>query len=533
MPRLLTTRRLGLFALVIAAAVAYAWLPWVTRPPTGDRIFNSPDETANATFASTFARHGDLELREPLNLEFDGIVHPRAVAVVGDRLVPGSFIGLPVLYGLIGRLVGESVIVFLTPLVAALVLLGLWWLYRGVFGASAAAVAVVLVAAFPGWWTYAARSMFHNVLFVSLLAAAVVLWWRWLARAVSPPWLGVAAAVVTALALWVRPSESVWVLPALAAIIATIPQQRPRRDWWWVAMAFVVTAVLLLAVSWWTHGNPLGSGYALPGASVAAAPAQGTAAVLLPFGFHPRRAFNRLVDYTLGLFPWLLWPALVGWLLSLGRWHVLPRVQRRYLVLTTAIGAYLALYYGSWQFSDHLDPTAVTLGTSYIRYWLPLYLLALPYAALSAQLALQRWGQRSRRGALALLVALATVTSAQVTLRGGDESLTAVAARIGEYYDQRAAVLRRVEPNAVVVTERHDKVFFPTLAVVSDVRSPARLAALARLATRRPLYYYTWLAPHDVARVAERFTLVGLELGEGERIGSAETLYPLTLGMSE
>lgn len=529
MPSVLTTDRVWLLVLVIAAAAAYAWLPWATRPPIGGRLFNSPDETANATFAGTFASRGELELLEPLNLEFDGIVHPRAVAVVDDRLVPGSFIGLPVLYGLAGRFVGEGAIAFLTPLVAALALLGLWWLYRGVFGASVAAAAVVLVAAFPGWWMYAARSMFHNVLFVSLLAAAAVLWWRWLARSsLAAPWPGAAAAAVTALALWVRPSESVWVLPALAVIIATHPRHRSWRDWW-VAVVFAVTAVLLLAVSWRTYGNPWGSGYALSGAAVAAAPVQGTAAVLLPFGFHPRRAFNRLVDYTLGFFPWLLWPALAGWLLSLGRWHLLPPGQRRYFVLATSIGAYLALYYGSWQFSDHLNPAAVTLGTSYVRYWLPLYLLALPYAAVAAQLVLPRWEPRGRRLTLAWLVALATVASAHVTLRGGDESLTAVADRIREYYVQRRAVLQRVELNAVVVTERHDKVFFPALAVVSDVGAPGRLAALARLAARRPLYYYTWLMPHDVARAAERLALVGLRLGEGERIGSAETLYPLRL----
>ena len=43
--------------------------------------------------------------------------------------------------------------------------------------------------------------------------------------------------------------------------------------------------------------------------------------------------------------------------------------------MSLVVSAWLLVVYGSWWFSDNPDPTAITLGSSYVRYFLPLYIL--------------------------------------------------------------------------------------------------------------------------------------------------------------
>ena len=45
------------------------------------------------------------------------------------------------------------------------------------------------------------------------------------------------------------------------------------------------------------------------------------------------------------------------------------------------ISVFFAIYYGSWEFTDKLTLHLNTLGISYVRYWLPIYLLSLPFVA--------------------------------------------------------------------------------------------------------------------------------------------------------
>src|SRR3989338_59979 len=149
-------------------AVVYTQLSFRTVPLNGERSFNSPDETAIFYFSRRSAA-GDLIAapQVPGNLA-GGIVHPRSMAVLQGKLVPLSFLGMPVWYGLAGRLAGPWIIIFLTPLFAAL---GGWVFFRicnDVFGRRVAFAAALLLPLLPPWWYYSARSMFHNVAFFSL-----------------------------------------------------------------------------------------------------------------------------------------------------------------------------------------------------------------------------------------------------------------------------------------------------------------------------------------------------------------------------
>jgi len=86
--------------LLLTLVVGIVFLGSLILVPKGD-IFISPDETANAFFSMQLARTGSLFSFDAINVAFDDMIHPRSVVSMDGRLLPGSFIGLPVLYGLV------------------------------------------------------------------------------------------------------------------------------------------------------------------------------------------------------------------------------------------------------------------------------------------------------------------------------------------------------------------------------------------------------------------------------------------------
>ncbi|NIS38022.1 hypothetical protein GWN26_03965, partial [Candidatus Saccharibacteria bacterium] len=92
---------------------------------TAPQRFNSPDETANFFFITKFSQEWRLWAYEPANYYLENRVHPRSIQIVDDFLVPGGFLGLPLLYGLIAKVITPGLTIYLTPLFA--VLGGLAW----------------------------------------------------------------------------------------------------------------------------------------------------------------------------------------------------------------------------------------------------------------------------------------------------------------------------------------------------------------------------------------------------------------------
>src|SRR3989344_625178 len=83
-------------------------------------IFISPDESANAFFIKQFAQTGNMFFYEPLNLSVGDVLHPRSIISINGRLVPGGFLGLPLLYGGLSMFFGLWLAPFLTLFFARL-----------------------------------------------------------------------------------------------------------------------------------------------------------------------------------------------------------------------------------------------------------------------------------------------------------------------------------------------------------------------------------------------------------------------------
>lgn len=510
-------------------------------------IYVSPDETANAFFATTFAERGVLEVHEPLNLTFSDALHPRSVVSVGGRLLPGSFIGLPVMYGAFAALVGAWSIPLVTPIVAVLVLFAWYGTVKRIFDREIALLSAVLLAIHPAWWYYSARSLMHNVLFVALLVFAA---YFFVAR---PPKgrladAGVAlSGMLTGLALFVRTSEAVWMAAAALAAALLFRKRISRR----VAAVFLCSAFLALAPMFFlnraTYGSPLATGYTAErtpaaeeeGATVADAAEEAAPApfpfekIFFPFGLSAKDTAKNVLAYGMGLFWWMTLLTAIGIPLAYPARSVpaeARQARRAYLLSAAVATLYLAFLYGSWTFFDNPDKTQVTIGNSHVRYWLPVFVLSTPLAAFAV-----RWISRraftdlARRLAVAAMVVACFGLSVRVAFFSPQDGLVQAAAELADSRDIRTRVLALTEEDAVIVVDRADKLFFPYRRVLYPLRDEATYALMPRIVLRVPLYYYgITLPPVDVEYLnADKLASLGLRIEAVETFG-IETLYRIT-----
>jgi len=504
----------------------------------------SPDETANAYFAEHFAATGSLAVADARLAGLGDAVFPRSLIAYHDQWLPGSFIGLPVIFGALSRLIGHWSIPLWTPLLAILAMLTYRALLSRIFSPALGRVSFYLLLFLPAWWYYAARPLMHNVAFVSFLVLAAYffvcrpgekhwpLWRSWpLNYFLSGSALG--------LALFFRLAEAPWIALALFGLLLYFRHALSWRALSAAVLGFVWPLALLLYFNAQTYGSPWLTGYTLPlnlhsAATAVSTPeslglwnrVQDLAAPLFPFGLHPRNILRHLTNYGLFLMWWLSLPAVFGFLYFHPFRSGVKKPERAYWWLSFGVSVWLIVLYGSWAFHDNPDPLAVSLANSYARYWLPVYLLLLPYAgrlwlALRARFhPFSQWPA----GIFASLL-LCALSFWQTVFFPGDgllparENLLAAAAL-------RTDLLAATPEDAVIVVDRADKILFPARLVRQPLRSDATYALLPTLAAARPLYYFgITLPPTDLDYLNQvRLPPLGLRLEPVSEHG-IESLY--------
>lgn len=428
--------------------------------------FLSPDETANAAFARQFARTGQLVIREPLNLVVDGVIHPRSIAVSGDRLLPGSFIAFPTLLGLAGKALGVRVIPYLPMVFFLLTLAAFWTIAEAFFGPRSAFLSTVLFAVHPVVAFYTMRGLWHNGLFTSCFVIGIASWVV-ARRRQSIGWflLGCLALV---LALVLRPSELVWLVIFSAGCLVALELRRRR---WLLAGTGLIVVVLTawLTLQAQTFGQALAVGYDEPAsADVAVTPTVNQLTVKLrslffPFGVDLVDAVWRFGSFSLtvvGL------PTVFGLLGLVGTLRLGQLDRRRWVLAVVSLLAlgWLILFYGSFELIETFDREHIVLGSSYLRYWLP----GLVMLTLFAGEGIYRLKATLRSAKLVqALVLMAVVFSLQQSLADRFYGLIkGLRSDLATGQVQRQAVLSQVPESAVVYAKTLDKVLYPERRVV-------------------------------------------------------------------
>lgn len=512
----------GLVFFAMASALA----------PGNQKKFSSPDETANYLLIRSVADGDGLALASPLT-SAGGIVGPRSMVKADGELLPGSFLGIVLLYGSIAGIIGSWSIPFLTPLFSSIALVCLFFGFRKFFREDIALLSTILVAVHPAFWYYSSRGMYHNVLavdsaiigFFFLLHAS----FRRSSRRVSLLWYAI-SGIALGCAVAVRTSEAAWI--GAVAVILLIAQRRTvdwRIGFGTLLLGAVVPMAVIFGVNSNVYGQPLTFGYSRETiatssvASVAAGLGSKIADLFFPFGIHPREIAVNFWNYGIKLF-WL--PSILSLYgaLALLRKNG-NRAERFYLLVYCIVGAWLLAYYGSWNIQDSPDPNAVTIGTSYVRYWLPIYVLAMPFTAYAIDSIAANVGRSRRIVAIGIFVAV-ILSSIMLTVLDKDEGLATMRRATIEYrrLGQKAASM--TPAGSVVITGSGDKIFFPERSVVVDVATPQQEYGLRTLLMNAPVYVYVPAAESPTA-AKQQWNARGFELTDQINLAAYERLFKL------
>lgn len=469
--------------------------------------FASPDERANVFFAQQLAENLSFCAPEPLNTLAEGRIHPRSTVAPGTCILPTSFLGFPVVlsvvmmvFGIFGSSIAIGVAHLVTPILAGLAVMAWWWSVRRLTGSERIAdIAAFVVLIHPAFWYYGARVMMHNVPFVSLLMVAFAMSIAAIDRQSAR--IAFATGALGALALTFRLAE----LPIIAVVtIGVVLAYRRFVPWKLLASATLGAAIIFagyLALNAATYSAPFVTGYTLPNArivseSIGAAPSvlDRALALLLPFGFHPRAVLQNVLTYGFQLYPILSILSIIGALFAWRTKHFGWRVAIGALFVASC---WLAAVYGSWAIADNVDPNAVTVGNSYVRYWLPLFVASSVFVAYAVDRFMTRFKLPSMIVIAGLIGILLTSTH---TVFGGTDGLIATRDALLAAEAKRAMIVAQTgcdqqsTSQIVVIVDHADKFVFPTCRVIVPLRSESTYDIMPALVDGG-LYYFGLTLP--------------------------------------
>ncbi|MFA5248664.1 MAG: STT3 domain-containing protein [Patescibacteria group bacterium] len=586
--------------------------------------WNSPDEAANYFFTKNYAETGELSYFEPANLVAGDVVIPRSMRSDNGTVKPVSFLGIILIYGFLAKIFSVSVFPYLTPFFAALGIIFFYLFFRRIFDKGVAFFSVFLLAFFPPYFYYSVRGFFHNILFVVLLLIGLyfslvgaghcpvqvgekkkffsfdwqsINWRGFLFSSLGGFFIG--------LTLLTRASEALWLLSALfIAWIFNFKKVGLLKLLLFISFAAVA---FLPQISWnqILYGGFTRGGYTEMNKSITSI-AQNSSSVAVEvsrknfsavgdilkkiktdifyFGFNPEKSRLTFDNYFIKMFPWLFWPAIFGLIVFLVRFFSWKKRHWAYLLSFLISAIVLILYYGSWDFHDNPDPKSITIGNSYTRYWLPVYIGLMPLAtsfilrltwaifpseedkhresefwlrqdlplgvpdviegenAVKSMFARFCFGQKKFFSfslpsanfligtVRVILLIIYFYVSVMFVFGASEEGLAYFSVNRKTSLNEYQEVLDLTEENSIIITRYHDKLFFPARTVsfgdLSNKELNDRYAQLARI---YPVYYFNFnLYDFALVDLNKKLSASGLFLKKIKKVNNAFALYQLT-----
>lgn len=533
--------------------------------------FNSPDETVNYYFTKLFAEQSQLSYAEELGALSDNIIHPRAIIPSGNKLVPMGFWGGSFIYGLIAKILGLGIVLFLTPIFSVLAALAFYGLIKKIFTQKIAFVAALLLLIQPAFWYYSTRGLFSNILFVDLLL--IGLYFILAKDALTKPFnknkiislfLG---CLFLGLSLIVRPSEVIWLAAALLILLIFYFRQISKRLLLIGLLVFIIALIPFGYINNQLYGASWKAGYNLiedSGKSEIFEPVGVSSArseigqarqemsrikiavmkEMMPFGMNWLNIYNNFKNFYVRMLWWQFGFLVLGGLIfsrlcflkksdqELG--EIVNKPSKLYFWLFGLISVYLFVYYGSWQLFDNIAPSQFTIGDSHLRYYLPSYIMALPFAAI---LLLKLIDPLKTRGLKILLSGLfgllLFLLSFQLVYLDQDNGIIRVNWVTKYEYPAIEQMVGDVLPReAVVIVDYADKILWPKFKVIDFNGKTAIFKPMSQLAGERLVYYYLHheLTAEYLKYLREKYLFPGnLEIIFQQKFADGSALYKIII----
>lgn len=515
----------GLFFFVYSYISFSTWLPeWLNLKQV---IFNWPDANANFYFARIFAEQGSLAVFEPLNQATGNLLHSRSINVYLNHLVPVSFLPSIVLFGLVAKIFGTAGLLFLTPLLASLTVYMTYRLVYYIFSDIDLALLVALLFLPLAPWLYFANIvMLPTVMFVFLTVAGFLSlalafrekkWFWW-----------ILFSFLLSLAIIIRPTEIVWL--AVVVLIVFL-KNKNKLDYKKIIPAIAIF-VLLVLVSLYlnkiTYGSYFATGYFnLQSGEQATEFASSTnyfKLLIAPFGFDIKQIFYNFGKY----FVKLNWPmfvlALFGFALV-----VIRRMKEKkdsiwcsYNPINFSVFILLILYYASWNIADPLVRNLNNISISYVRYFMPLYIMILPLAAHAI-----KFLAKKSKWLYLIIILLVSAFSFHLAFYSPNDGLMATKENLDTYRQYYLEVHKIVEDDAIIITDRTDKIFFPAYRVIVPQGDLPFWPRLDKIVDTENIYYFSNTSEQQATSLKSEANASGMEIVELVEIGNGFKLYKI------
>ncbi len=433
-------------------------------------VFNSPDETSNYFFAVNFAKNNSLSYQTNIDEKINFLIHPRSIAVNDNKLIPISFIGLPLIYGGIAKIFGISIIRYLTPIFAIIGIIFFFLLISKIFDKRTGLISSLLLFINPAYWYYSNKLLMHNILFISLLIITFYLFIISVQKQKILYWI--LWGFTLGLTLLTRLSEFLWILFVFLIILIL---NRKKINY----KKFIIGIIILfITITPMFYFNKINNGAYLkfsytqnidPNISSTIGEknsiVRNAKNIIFPFGINIKNIIYIKYNFLLKLnwpFSLILFFSLV--ILFIKR-KQLTHHEKIYILCWILISFYILIYYGSMKITDDAIPNSVTIGSSYIRYLLPFFVFAVPIIAL----AIQKLVQKNRKTTVlivAFVILFLSSWSYDLVNSKGLNSLENTSNNIEKFKNLREKIIENTENNAIIFTNRFDKFIFPHRNVV-------------------------------------------------------------------
>lgn len=199
-----------------------------------------------------------------------------------------------------------------------------------------------------------------------------------------------------------------------------------------------------------------------------------------------------------------------------------------FLILALFVSLYLLIYYGSWAFEDLLTLNLNKIGISYVRYFLPIYILSLPFVVICFFELLNYIQNKKFKILLSLFLIFSFLClTINVVYLAGNDNLVKAREYINIYSQTNKKVISLTESNSVIISERGDKIFFPQRKVVGKVDFKEMPSWAKLLKAKIPLYYYAYENEDYMKSVATALAKNKMQLTDKIQITDKEYLYKI------
>ncbi|MFC1648893.1 glycosyltransferase family 39 protein [Nanoarchaeota archaeon] len=480
--------------------------------------FTSPDENSYYHFTKRFAEGKEIPSPVP-DIENSEHIYPRNAVYYEGKLYPKGFLGIIIIYGLFGRL-HIGLLPLMTPLIGLLGIVFLFFLIKDLFGKETAILSTIIVAFLPPYLFWSNMNFYNNAPTAAFFIGGLLFLFRYLKDGKKQD-IGISAALF-ALATWFRYETSVLIALTMGyVVLVRISKKKFNlefvKDLAIFSVLFLIVLSPVLYYNTKLFGGPMSLGYNVAkgingnGESEDEALFEGLAVTarrfLMPAGFWPSRMVVNGYNFILNMLPLYTILSLLGVFLFLRMQN--NHLQKMFFGIALLVSLYLLTYYGSGFFYGY--DQAPLLSSSYVRYFLPIYMMMGVFAGISLK-------KMMDYNKLIFIFIFVILLSSSVTFAFfSNQAIIATNSRRNSYLDVENYIERMTPPDAIILTRYWDKAIFPTRQVmtrsfINEDHQHIKLAALIFSYKEQGMeIYYLNDRRVDLPTLTQELRIIGLD----------------------